>query len=408
MRGRPTGRQRGLSTRLARAVERAFDGVSIGELEVRWPDGRTTRHGDSRAASGIDAVRSARIELRREEALRRIATGGATGLGDAYVHGEWDTEALEPLLRLFDANRARLERAASGRISSRALSRLLHATRANTRRGSASNVAHHYDVGNDFYRRWLDEDMHYSAALFESPRDSLEVAQRAKLARVTGLLAPRAGDRTLEIGCGWGATARALSAVHGCRVEAISLSREQLRWARAHRAGEPVSYRQLDWRDVRGPYERIVSIEMLEAVGQRRWAAWFRALHAALVPGGRVVLQTITIEPERFARYRRRPDFIQRRVFPGGMLCTDDHVRTLARAAGLVPVQELHFGSSYATTLARWRERFESALPALRAEGRGEPFLRSWRYYLAYCEAGFRTRALDVGMFAFDRPTEGP
>ena len=283
----------------------------------------------------------------------------------------------------------------------------MHRVRANTRRGSRRNIAAHYDLGNEFYSRWLDRSMTYSSALFSAPDQSLEDAQQAKIDRAIALMDIRGGERVLEIGCGWGGMAERLIARHGCTVTGLTLSAEQLAYARqrleSQGLGARADLRLQDYRDVNEQFDRIVSIEMLEAVGESYWPAYFAALRNCLVPGGTAVLQGITIEEQRFEAYRKTPDFIQRYIFPGGMLPTISAMQREIERAGLALVSLETFGLSYARTLNAWQQRFQRAWPDIQQFGFGPRFKQMWEYYLAYCEAGFRRGAVDVGLYRIKR-----
>lgn len=357
---------------------------------------------------GREAGLVAELRLHRMRAIRRLLTGGVLGFAEAYVDGDWDTPDLVGLIRLALNNEAGLGAALRGVSLLRLGARLWHLRRANTRRGSARNIAHHYDLGNSFYAAWLDAGMNYSSALFSHEDESLEAAQHAKLARVAALADLRPGHRVLEIGCGWGALAEALVRRHGCRVTGITLSRAQLAYARRRLARElshgTADLQWLDYRDTRGTFDRIVSVEMLEAVGRENWPAYFDILRRRLAPGGRAVLQAITIADERFDAYARGVDFIQRYVFPGGFLPSPHHIRAEAEAAGLTLESAETFGASYARTLSAWRRRFHAAWPEIEAMGFDLRFRRLWDYYLAYCEAGFHECTIDVGLYALTRP----
>ncbi len=287
----------------------------------------------------------------------------------------------------------------------RVFNRLRHRRNANTKTGSRRNIGFHYDLGNDFYRLWLDRSMTYSSALYETPEQSLEDAQQAKHRQIVDLLALRGGERVLEIGCGWGSLIGPL--LHrGAQVTALTLSEQQLAYAQvvADRDSQRghVELRLQDYRDVTGSFDRIVSIEMLEAVGEEYWPVYFTTLRARLRPGGKAVLQVITIREERFAGYRKGADFIQRYIFPGGLLPTKTIIREEAARAGLTLATATSFGDSYAVTLAEWRRRFLTAWREIEQLGYRPSFRRLWEYYLSYCEAGFRTRDLDVGLYVID------
>jgi len=281
----------------------------------------------------------------------------------------------------------------------------------NTRRGSRRNIAAHYDLGNEFYEQWLDPGMTYSAGLVSLANQTLEEAQDAKLDRVLSLLDLAGGESVLEIGCGWGSLAERMIDRHDCTVTGITLSAEQLAFAQGRLRDRTVAgrcdLRLQDYRDVRGTFDRIVSIEMLEAVGEAYWPTYFEKLQNCLRPGGAAVLQVITIDEARFDYYHRRPDFIQKYIFPGGMLPTTEIIEREIEKAGLQLVAKEFFGESYARTLEEWQRRFQDAWPAIKALGFDARFKRTWEYYLAYCQAGFDTGAINVGLYKIARPVSG-
>ena len=287
------------------------------------------------------------------------------------------------------------------------LIRLRHALNRNTRRGSRRNIVAHYDLGNGFYEQWLDSDMSYSSALYSPETPTLEDAQQAKIDRIVALLDLNGGENILEIGCGWGALAVRLATMDRISLTGITLSTEQLNYARHRLQKTSAAYacdlRLQDYRDVSGSYDRIVSIEMLEAVGEGYWPLFFARLRDLLRDGGVAVLQVITIDEGRFAQYRRRPDFIQRYVFPGGMLPTTGIVVNEAAKAGLKLVSSEFFGGSYGLTLAEWNRRFQRNWSSIHSSQFDDRFKRMWEYYLAYCQAGFDTGVLDVGLYKFSK-----
>jgi cyclopropane-fatty-acyl-phospholipid synthase len=321
------------------------------------------------------------------------------------MDGGWDTDDLPGLLTLLSRNRRALGAAIYGRVFALLGHRLTHLLRANTRSGARRNIEAHYDLGNDFYALWLDRTMTYSAAVFSDPDETLEAAQLRKYRHILAQLGTRPGQTILEIGCGWGGFAEVAATEFGCRVLCLTLSPSQLAFARerAERGGfaDRVDFALCDYRDVRGQYDHVVSIEMIEAVGERFWPTYFGQLSALLKPGGRCVVQAITIADQLFARYRKGTDFIQRHVFPGGMLPSPAAVRRQAGRVGLQMVDDFAFGPDYARTLAHWQRRFEAQLGAVRAQGFDERFIRMWRFYLAYCEAGFNTGDVDVHHYVF-------
>ena len=321
----------------------------------------------------------------------------------SYRDGDWSSPDLAALLEFGIRNEAGWGHALDASWPSRWLGRLFHIARSNTRRGSRENIAFHYDLGNDFYAQWLDPELIYSSALHVSGNESLEVAQAHKLERIVELLELKKSASVLEIGCGWGALAIALAGTHDASVTGLTLSAEQLAHAR-QRVGDrqleaKIDLRLQDYRDVQGSYDRIVSIEMLEAVGERYWPTYFDTLRSRLKPGGLAVVQVITIADAHFEHYRTHTDFIQRFIFPGGMLPSSSALKAQAERAGLTMETVQTFGESYAITLVEWRRRFLRAWPEIEALGFDSAFRRLWEYYLCYCEAGFRAGRVDVGLY---------
>lgn len=382
--------------------------VRHGAIGIDLPDGQ---HVEGRgAAPGPDAA----IALHRWRALGRLALRGDIGLAESYRDGDWSTPDLAALLEFGARNQAAWGSALDSAWPARILARAAHLARSNTRAGSRRNIAHHYDLGNEFYARWLDRELVYSSALYAGEAQSLEDAQAAKISRVLDLLALERlpeGSAVLEIGCGWGALALAIAARHRAHVTGLTLSAQQL--AHAQRrvaeagAGERIDLRLQDYRDVRGSYDRIVSIEMLEAVGERYWPVYFETLRRRLRPTGVAVIQVITIADDDFDHYRRSTDFIQHFIFPGGMLPSVALMRGEAARAGLSMRTALSFGVSYARTLAEWRDRFLASWAAIEALGFDASFRRLWEYYLCYCEAGFRGGKIDVGLYTLKHAGAG-
>ncbi len=364
----------------------------VGGLTLIDPKGRADRFGDQTAGLSEHPI----WRLRRWRAIRRLITRGDIGFAEGYVAGDWDTPNLTALLLAFAENYDHLEKIIGGHPLSRGIDALLHALSPNTRKGSRRNIVAHYDLGNDFYAEWLDRGMTYSAALFGSPDQALEDAQRAKYEALADACDIRAGQSVLEIGCGWGGFAEYLAAERGVTVTAITLSPSQKAYAerRIHQAGlsDRVSIQLIDYRDVEGRFDRIVSVEMFEAVGEAYWPTFFQVLRDRLTPQGRAALQIITIRDDLLPVYRRRPDFIQMHVFPGGMLPSEARLSEVTTASALSGRIVRRFGLDYAETLRRWRLAFDAS----RLAGKDERFRRLWRYYLAYCEAGFISGRINV------------
>jgi cyclopropane-fatty-acyl-phospholipid synthase len=337
--------------------------------------------------------------------LRRVAVGGSLGLAESYLAGDWQSNDLAPLLWALALNEEALGKQDESAGLPGLVARLRHRLNANSRRGSRRNIAYHYDLGNDFYRLWLDSGMSYSAAVFADEDEAHEQAQERKYARMLELAGARPGQHVLEIGCGWGgfvdhATRR------GMDITGITLSREQLAWAsrRADAAGvaDRTDLKFLDYRELSGRFDHIVSVEMFEAVGERYWGTFMHKVRECLKPGGRAALQVITIAEDAFARYRERADFIQRYIFPGGMLPSVQAFDRAAAEAGLRVVRREFGGLDYARTLARWHTAFERCAAELARMGFDERFRRMWRYYFAYCEAGFRSGRIDLMRVALE------
>jgi cyclopropane-fatty-acyl-phospholipid synthase len=324
---------------------------------------------------------------------------GDIGFAESYVEGHWSSPDLANLLTRFLRHREALESAIYGSWWGALLYRLKHALRRNSKAGSRRNIVAHYDLGNDFYRLWLDPSMNYSSALFSAPGQSLEQAQQAKMGRALAELQLQPGQRLLEIGCGWGAVAEKAVRELGVRHTGITLSDEQLAYAqqRLQAAGLSADLRLQDYRDLAdSPYDAVISIEMIEAVGEAYWPIYFQTLARQLKPGGRACVQSIVIRDELFERYRRGTDFIQQYIFPGGMLPCPRVLRQQAEAAGLRLETSFGFGPDYAETLRRWRADFMARSDEVLRLGFEPRFLRLWEFYLAYCEAAFETGNTDV------------
>jgi cyclopropane-fatty-acyl-phospholipid synthase len=390
-----------------KAVMMAANQIAVGRLEVVLPGG------GRRVFEGKQTGPTATLIFNHPRAARRLLFGGNVGFAEAYMDGDWDSPDLAALLELAARNETAFDELHYGKASALAPAlnwarRMWHALRANTRSGSKKNIAYHYDLGNAFYTQWLDPTMAYSSAVFEPGTGDLEAAQYTKFRRMAEKLDIRPGQRVLEIGCGWGGFATYLAREFQAKVTAITVSKEQLAHTQAkvqrEGLGERVEARFVDYRDVDGRFDRIASIEMFEAVGEKYWPAYFGKLREALAPGGRAALQIITIADRFFDSYRSGVDFIQRYIFPGGMLPSNEALAREYERAGLKLDRQEFFGLDYARTLAEWNRRFQARWHEIEKLGFDRRFKRMWEFYLAYCEAGFRSRATDVTQIALVRP----
>jgi cyclopropane-fatty-acyl-phospholipid synthase len=381
-------------------VSRWFRRIQSGRLIVSFPSGsQATFNGQRPGPQALFAIRDFRL-------IYRVVASGDIGFAESYMNGEWDTPDLRALLTLGVLNADALSEALGPSWIMKGINRLRHARRANTRQGSRRNIAAHYDLGNEFYRHWLDETMTYSSALFAERDEPLVDAQRRKYLRLARKLDLRPGDRVLEIGCGWGGFAEIAAAEFGCDVVGLTLSKKQAAYARARiaRAGltDKVQIRVQDYREVTGEFDKIVSIEMFEAVGEAYWQTYLGVLKERLKPGGRAGLQVITIDDANFGHYRHNPDFIQRYIFPGGMLPSPRAFEGAVSAAGLNISDAFYFGKCYAETLRRWDRAFQDRWPRIADMAFSRRFQRMWRYYLQYCEVGFDHGQTDVGHFVIE------
>lgn len=378
-----------------RATLSAISGLVFGSLKVTLPDGRKVQ------VHGKKPGPQAHLVMHNWRLPRRAFIGGTIGLAESYVDGDWSSPDVTSFLELFVVNVEAGEKVAGGSgWVTNAIQRFRHWLNENTRSGSKRNISAHYDLGNKFYSQWLDPTMTYSSALYATGANDLESAQTAKyraLARDTGVTKD---DHVLEIGCGWGGFAEFAAREIGCRVTGLTISKEQFDFAteRMKKAGlsDRVEIKLQDYRDETGKYDRIASIEMFEAVGERYWPTYFSKLRSLLKSGGTAGIQVITINEAAYDTYRARPDFIQRYVFPGGMLPTPAILRSLGTAHGLNILRERIFPQDYARTLAEWRDRFWASWDKIKPLGFDERFKKLWEFYLYYCEAGFRAEYIDV------------
>jgi cyclopropane-fatty-acyl-phospholipid synthase len=392
----------------ARAVFRLMSNLKHGSLDIHLPDGSQMRCGKE------DGLRAS-IRLNNWNVCGAALKSGDIGFAETFIAGDWSTRDLPTLLKLFIANRDEMEQVVYGTWWGSLLYRVQHLFNRNSRQGSKKNIHAHYDLGNSFYKLWLDPTMNYSSAWFDGDLgQDMEDAQWAKVRRALRECDAKPGDRVLEIGCGWGALAECAGRDFGAKVTGVTLSREQLQYARERvlHAGTdtPIAadlrfqdYRDLNQKNGDGPFDAIASIEMFEAVGREYWPSFFDTVKRQLKPGGKACIQSITIRDDLFDRYVKSTDFIQQYIFPGGLLPSPSAFREAAAKAGLKVVNELSFGTDYAETLRRWREQFLSQDVRVRELGFDSRFMRIWEFYLAYCEAAFATGNTGVMQFTLQR-----
>ena len=374
--------------------------IEHGAIVMQFPDGQQARYGDASAP--------VTMKLHDWDVCNAALKSGDIGFAETFIDGHWSTDNLPALIELFTRNRQAVESVIYGTWWGSLLYRIKHLFNRNSKSGSRKNIHAHYDIGNDFYQLWLDPSMTYSSALFADGHvDNLQDGQRAKYRRILDQLNVGAQARLLEIGCGWGGFAEVAACEAGARVTGLTLSTEQLQFAqqRLTTAGvvDQVELRLQDYRDTHGEFDGIASIEMFEAVGESYWPSYFACIARNLKTSGRACIQTIVIDDALFERYRKGTDFIQQYIFPGGMLPSPSVFKRHAAAHGLRLVNEFKFGLDYARTLAEWRCAFKEQLPRVKAQGFDDRFLRTWEFYLAYCEAGFRAGSIDVAQFTLEK-----
>ncbi|MEN8723560.1 MAG: cyclopropane-fatty-acyl-phospholipid synthase family protein [Alphaproteobacteria bacterium] len=368
----------------------------------------TFSRGDVLVFEGTQPGPEAALILKSPATMRNLLTGGANGFAEAYLDADWDTPDLPALLSWGAANDDAMRLTSGGTILLRMADRIRHLFNNNSKTGSRKNIAYHYDLGNEFYKKWLDPSMTYSSAVFEREDEDLQDAQTRKYRQLAEALEITPGMDVLEVGCGWGGFAEVAARDFGANVTAITISQEQFDFAtqRIEKAGltDQVTVKFCDYRDIEGQFDRIASIEMIEAVGLKHLPTYFGVLRDRLKPTGLAGIQAITIEESRFDTYRKSVDFIQKYIFPGGFLPAVSYFHNVAGQAGLKVKREMFFGQSYATTLARWRDRFNEAWAEIHKEQEfDERFRRMWLYYLAYCEVGFARGRTDVGQIILMR-----
>ena len=371
--------------------------IEAGELRAVFPSNF------QKVYSGGQVGPTADIKINSWKLVPRLLLSGDMGLAESFLSGEWETSNLTQLILLGDINERALGNAVTPSKFINLIEKLRHQRRDNSKRGSRRNIAAHYDLGNEFYSHWLDNSMSYSSALFTDFGEELEVGQNRKYQRLAKALKLKEGDQVLEIGCGWGGFAEIAAKEYKCNVVGITLSNEQAKFAqrrmKENQLSNLVDIRIEDYRDVQGSFDKIVSIEMFEAVGEEHWRNYFETIKTRLKPGGLAGIQSITIANEFFETYKRRPDFIQKYIFPGGILPSEDKLNNAVSSAGLKILDDYYFGKSYAETLRRWQSTFEQKWDDIKNLGFDEKFQKMWRYYLSYCEAGFESGHINVGQF---------
>jgi cyclopropane-fatty-acyl-phospholipid synthase len=386
----------------ARTVFRLLHELRHGSLTLQLPDGSVQTVGDGQGPH-------ASVHLHNWKPFSAALKSGDIGFAESYIAGDWTTPQLSTLLGLLLANRKALDDVIHGSWVGRLLYRLRHLLNRNTKINSRKNIHAHYDLGNTFYKLWLDGTMNYSSAWFRGDfSKDMGEAQDAKVRRALHMAGVRRGHRVLEIGCGWGALAEKATQEYGAHLTGVTLSTEQLAWAQNRLTDRGLSgqadLRLQDYRDIHdSPFDAICSIEMLEAVGQEYWPTYFQSVARLLRPGGRACIQSIVIRDELFDRYVRSTDFIQQYIFPGGCLPCPAEFRREAESAGLKVIDEMAFGRDYAETCRRWRADFLARKDEVLALGFDERFMRIWEFYLAYCEAGFDAGDIDVVQYTLAR-----
>ena len=376
--------------------------INHGRIDFVMPDGRKFR------AEGPNPGPVCELHVHNGDTFARLMREGELGFCDAYIEGWWSTPDLQAFCDFLRTDNDELYDGFPGMFFVRAFEKLRHWMNSNTKRQARKNISFHYDLGNEFYALWLDDTMTYSSALFETGQESMEAAQKAKYASMVDQMGAQPGDHVLEIGCGWGGFAEYAAKERGLRVTGLTISEEQLKYAqeRIANAGlsEMVEFKLQDYRDETGQYDGIASIEMFEAVGEKYWPVYFQTVRDRLKPGRQATLQIITISDERFDTYRKGVDFIQKYIFPGGMLPSPSALRQEVGKAGMKVVKSVEFGESYSQTLRRWYETFNDRWDDVQQMGFDERFRRMWNFYLTSCAAAFHSGSCDVTQITISRP----
>jgi len=368
--------------------------LNNGRIDFRLPDGRVFR------AEGQSPGKAVELEIHNPDCFARLIREGDLGFSDAYLEGWWSVSDLQAFMDIVLDRNDEVFDGFPGMGLVRAYERLRHWMNRNTREQARKNISYHYDLGNSFYGQWLDETMTYSSAIFETGQEDLSKAQIAKYKSMVDQMGVKEGDHVLEIGCGWGGFAEYAAGQRGLKVTGLTISQEQHDFAveRIKRAGleDKVEIVMRDYRDETGTYDGIASIEMFEAVGEKYWPTYFQAVKERLKPGGKATLQIITIAEKRFKAYRKGVDFIQKYIFPGGMLPSPNALKAQIRGAGLKFIGSIEFGESYSQTLRRWHDTFNEKWDDIAPLGFDERFRRMWNMYLTSCAAAFRFGNCDV------------
>lgn len=394
-------------TALPRYFSRMFEVAGTlqhGRLDIGLEDGRVFR------VEGQAPGPVARIDVHNHDLFARMLREGYLGFCDAYLEGWWTTPDLQAFMDLVNSDNDDMYNGYPGQKIVEIYEKLRFWFQRNTRKQARRNISYHYDLGNDFYRLWLDETMTYSSAIFETGQESLEAAQTAKYASMVDQMGAKPGDHVLEIGCGWGGFAEYAAGTRGLRVTCLTISEEQFKYAqdRIATAGlsDLVTFKLQDYRDETGHYDGIASIEMFEAVGEQYWPVYFDAVRERLKPGGQATLQIITVGDDRFETYRNDVDFIQKYIFPGGMLPSPGALKAQVERAGLLFRQSIEFGESYSQTLRRWHDTFNEKWDQIARMGFDTRFRRMWNFYLTSCAAAFHTGNCDVTQITIARPSK--
>ena len=377
-------------------------GIEHGRLDLVLDDGRVFR------VTGAKPGPHAALEIHNPDLFGRLIREGDLGFSDAYLEGWWSTPDLQAFMDFVHFDNDAIYDGFYGIAVLRFFERVRHLLRGNSKAQARKNISYHYDLGNDFYRLWLDDTMTYSSALFHSGQESLEKAQMQKYASMVDQMGAKPGDHVLEIGCGWGGFAEYAAAQRGLKVTGLTISKAQYDYAvaRMSKAGlsDRVEIKLQDYRDEKGLYDGVASIEMFEAVGEKYWPVYFDTLRERLKPGANATLQIITLQDKRFEMYRKGVDFIQKHIFPGGMVPSPTVLRREVTRAGLDIKSSVEFGKSYSDTLRRWHESFNDRWEDVARLGFDDRFRRMWNYYLTSCAGAFQSGNCDVTQITVTRP----